>query len=298
MQIEENVSLAKFTSLHVGGEAKYFIRTKDDKDLVTAFDFAKEKNIPFFVLGKGSNTLFSDDGFDGLIIHMEDRELTVSGSKIRAASGVFLRQLVNFSHEHGLVGLEELAGIPGTVGGAVRGNAGTWSTEIKDLLVSAEVIKLGDSVDVITIGSDEINFGYRHSAFKEKPLWIILRATFLFKKGDVVEGKKLVARDLKLRHEKQPYDSPSAGSIFKNPNKEGGIFSGKLIELVGLKGHAIGGAQISEKHGNFILNRGKATSEDVLTLISLAQSKVKDKFDVILEPEIVIVPSDGGSLIA
>lgn len=290
MKIFENIPLAKYTSWHTGGPARYVALSGNDLEVQEALTLARDKNLPFYILGKGSNTLFPDSGYPGVVIIMSERSITVDGNFLTASSGVFLRQLVNKAHEYGLVGLEELAGIPGTVGGAVRGNAGTWNTEIKDVLEEVHVLR-SDLPDwpVKIMKSAECGFAYRHSMFKDNPDWIILRATFALREGDVTEAKARVAKDLHDRHTKQPYDAPSAGSVFKNPDKAAGIFSGKLIEEAGLKGRQIGGAQISLKHANFIINKGNATSADILALIRLVQKTVKEKFTVELEPEIVVV---------
>lgn len=286
----EKMSLAKYTSLHVGGEARYFIPVHNDDEVRQALEFSQAQQLPFFILGKGSNTLFSDHGFPGVVIYMADRSIKVEGTKISAASGVFMRQLVNAALKHTLRGLEELAGIPGTVGGAVRGNAGTWQTEIKDVMTEVEVLKpVKDTWQLTFLKAQECEFGYRDSIFKHHPDWIIVRAHFALHTGDPEAGKKLVQQDLEQRHQKQPYDAPSAGSMFKNPDKARQIFSGALIEAAGLKGQKIGGAEISSKHANFIVNRGQATSADVLALVRRAQAAVKEKSGISLEPEIVIV---------
>lgn len=303
MTIQENTPLSKYTSLHVGGPARYFIPVKNDEETIEAMKFAQEKNLPFFVLGKGSNTIFSDEGFAGVVIVMQDRTINVEGNKLTAAAGVFMRPLVNKALEHGLRGLEELAGIPGTVGGAVRGNAGTWNTEMKDVVESVEILTIqphpafGGPLPAYRTGRlgkesremKDCHFTYRHSIFKQHPDWIILRATFNLQPGNIEVGKKIVAKDLTERHTKQPYDAPSAGSIFKNPDKANKIFSGKLIDDTGLKGLVIGGVKISEKHGNFIVNTGKATSADVIALIEHVQKEVFAKHHIKLEPEVEIV---------
>jgi UDP-N-acetylmuramate dehydrogenase len=292
MKIIEQAPLSKYTSWHVGGPAAYVAMPTNEAEVREAIAFAQEKQLPWYILGKGSNTLFPDSGFPGVVIIMSDRTVTVSGNEITAGAGTFLRQLINKALDTNLRGLEELAGIPGTVGGAVRGNAGTWHTEVKDVLVSTKVLKISEDgqAEISTMTPADCHFGYRHSIFKEQPQWIILSATFSTTPGDSAEGKKLVAQDLTDRHTKQPYDAPSAGSVFKNPDKANGIFSGKLIQEAGLQGTQIGGAQISPKHANFIVNRGGATSADITKLIALVQRTVKEKFSIELEPEIVIVP--------
>lgn len=291
MNITENVPLSRLTSLHVGGPAKYVATITNDQELEDAVALAKEKQLPFYVLGKGSNTLFPDTGYPGVILLMANRELSFKDTSVTADAGVFMRLLVSKCHEQGIVGLEELAGIPGTVGGGVRGNAGTWDTEMKDVLETVTVYKPDKdgrySFTVMAIKDCE--FSYRHSIFKTNPDWIIVRATLKGMRGDVASAEILVRKDLEQRHAKQPYDAPSAGSVFKNPDKQAKIFSGALIEQAGLKGLSIGGAQISPKHGNFIINKGNATSADIFNLIKEAQKQVKQKFSVDLVPEIEIV---------
>jgi UDP-N-acetylmuramate dehydrogenase len=291
IEIKENVPLSRLTSLHVGGPARYVASVASTQDAQEAIAFAKEKSLSFFVLGKGSNILFPDRGYEGVILLMSNRTVQIEGELIHAGAGVFMRMLVNKSLEQGLTGLEELAGIPGTVGGAVRGNAGTWSTETKDVLKEVTVLRPNEQgvYEEVIMTPQECEFGYRHSIFKAHPDWIVMSATFWGKQGDTKVGAALVAKDLEQRHTRQPYTAPSAGSVFKNPDKANGVFSGKLIEELGLKGLQIGGAQISEKHGNFIINKGGATAADILQLIKTVQTKVKEKFDIDLEPEIQIV---------
>jgi UDP-N-acetylmuramate dehydrogenase len=289
-KIQENIPLSRYTSLHVGGPARYFVGIKNEAEAIEVLTWAQQQKLPVFILGQGSNTLFPDTGWPGVVLHMEDRSLSVAGQTITAGSGVFMRLLTTFALDHGLRGLEELAGIPGTVGGSIRGNAGTWSTEIKDVLDSVDVLMPhGERWVVRTLTPAECQFGYRHSLFKLHPEWVILRGRFTLQPGDVAEGQRLVAEDLKQRHTKQPYDAPSAGSVFKNPDKANHVFSGSLIEKAGLKGARHGGAEISSKHANFIVNRSKATSADIHALIRLAQTKVKETSGIDLEPEIVIV---------
>lgn len=290
MKNEQNVSLARYTSLHVGGPAHEFIRVTTDDELIEALDYATNKQLPFFTLGSGSNTLFSDSGFAGVVIHMEDRRLAINGPTVTAASGVFMRQLVNVALGAGLRGLESLAGIPGTVGGSVRGNAGTWNTEIKDVLTGVEVLKPHKATwRLKAMPVLDCEFGYRDSIFKRQPTWVIVRAHFQLTPGDPKEGERLVQEDMRKRRARQPYDAPSAGSIFKNPDKSQQLFAGSLIEQAGLKGMRIGGAEISAKHANFIVNRQSATAADVRALIQKAQQEVRQTAHVNLEPEIVIV---------
>lgn len=294
MEAESNVRLARYTSLHVGGGARYFIRAKSVEDAISALEFAQAQQLPWFILGNGSNTLFPDDGFPGVVIHMEERAITVNAPRLTAASGVFMRTLVQAALRHNLRGLEELAGIPGTVGGSVRGNAGTWSTEMKDVLEGVDIVRPEARPEGHTwvrrhLKTEECAFSYRHSVFKERTDWVIVGATFILKHGQAAAGQELVNKDMRQRRQRQPYNAPSAGSVFKNPDKEHGVFAGALIEKAGLKGLRVGGAQISEKHSNFILNHGQAKSVDIMALITKIQTTVQKKNDIMLELEIVIV---------
>lgn len=289
MMVEEGVLLARLTSLHVGGPAQYLLRAKNDDDVREAIAFGQQRQLPLFVLGKGSNTLFPDAGWPGVILLMEDRTLTRAGTTVTAGAGVFMRLLAGFALSHGLQGLEELAGIPGTVGGAVRGNAGTWNTEIKDVVQRVDFLDAQEPAGAVhSLSGRECLFAYRDSIFKKKPAWIILRASFQLRVGDRNAGEALVKKDLHERHARQPYDAPSAGSIFKNPP---GTSAGALLEQAGMKGRRVGGAEISLLHANWVLNRGGATSSDVVALIEQAQQAVFAHHGVKLEPEIVIVKS-------
>lgn len=285
--VAENVPLSRLTSLHVGGPARYLVKATGPADVRHAVELAHQKQLPFFVLGKGSNTIFPDDGFGGVVILMEDRHLTVAESQVTAGAGVFMRGLVNFALQHNLRGLEELAGIPGTVGGAIRGNAGTWQTEIKDMLRHVTIL---DADNLATgpraLPAADCAFGYRDSIFKRQPNWIILQGTFALRPGEAGAGTALVQADMQRRRERQPYDAPSAGSIFKNPP---GQSAGALLEQAGMKGQQVGSAEISSLHANWILNRGQATSSDIRQLIKQAQKAVWETSGVWLEPEIVIV---------
>lgn len=287
MKIEKHVSLAHLTSLHVGGPAQYLIRVKTDDEVRNALAFIRTKQLPMFVLGKGSNSLFPDAGWPGVVLLMEDRTLAVKDTTVIAGAGVFMRLLATFALKHNLRGLEELAGIPGTVGGALRGNAGTWNTEIKDVLQQVYFLDSGVPDGVVRgLTTSECDFGYRESVFKKNPAWIILRGVFKLHVGDRHAGEALLMSDLQKRLRRQPYNAPSAGSIFKNPP---GASAGVLLEQAGMKGLKVGGAEISSLHANWVLNRGGATSQDILDLIKRAQEAVFVTCGIRLEPELVIV---------
>jgi UDP-N-acetylmuramate dehydrogenase len=254
-KFQENIPLAEYTTFKIGGPAKYFLVAKTTDDLIEAVDFTKSKNLPYFILGGGSNLLISDKGFDGLVIKIPNSKFKIQNSKIIAEAGVPLGKLVKCSIDAGLTGLEWAVGIPGTVGGAVKVNAACFGGNMKDLV--KKVKKIDD---------------------------IIISVELKLKKGNQEKSKRIIKEFIKKRKQTQPIEYPSAGCIFKNPP---GQFAGQLIEQSGLKGKQIGQAMVSEKHANFIINLGGAKANDVLKLINLIKKSVKDKFNLDLEEEIV-----------
>lgn len=313
LKFEERVPLDRYSTLHVGGPARYFRRVEALEDLRAALSWAEEKGLPWFILGGGSNFFCRDEGYPGVVLKMENRGLEISRDQfpmtkgarreLKAGAGGVTRVAVCRTVEAGLRGMEHLAGIPGTVGGAVRGNAGAFGTETKDFLTRVQVLKRtthGWEEDVLP--SEQLFFAYRDSTFKRAPrAYVVWSATFALPAGDRAEGERLVAEDLAARKATQPYEFPSVGSIFKNPTPprtEAGLrgaspspprTAGQLIERVGLKGSRIGGVQFSEKHANFIVNRGGATARQVLDLIAEAKKRVADAFAITLEEEIVVL---------
>ncbi|MBC7074260.1 UDP-N-acetylmuramate dehydrogenase, partial [Candidatus Parcubacteria bacterium] len=286
--------------------ADYFVRAKNEKELIQIIRWTKKNNLPFFILGGGSNVLFSDEGFRGVVIKIQNCKLKIKNSKIIAGAGCPLQKLIQEAVKNSLSGLEWAAGIPGSLGGAIRGNAGAFGKEMKDVVEKVKVLEVrGLKFKVKELGKEDCRFAYRESIFKRKKDWVILGATLKLKKGKRKEIQEKIREILKLRKEKQPLEFPSAGSVFKNvPTKKlpkklkekfkekiknGFLPAGVLIEACGLKGKTIGGAKISEKHANFILNFQNASAKDVLKLISLVKRKAKEKFHLKLEEEIEIV---------
>lgn len=307
INIEKNVDLAPQTTFKIGGKADYFVQINNSDELKEAIVFAREKEIETFILAGGSNVLISDTGFRGLVIKMNIDEIEILGNKISCSAGARLSKLVKFSIENSLTGLEWAAGIPGTVGGAIRGNAGAFSGEMKDSIEEVEILDLTDEgLEIKKIKRENFNFGYRDSLVKNNKNLVILSAIFSLKKGDKKESEILAKEIIKKRIFNQPSDF-SAGSFFKNPlikdsqiiekfehDKEVKMRGDKLpagwfIEDLGLKGKKIGGAQVSEKHANFIINTGKARAEDVIILSSFLKQKVRDSFGVQLEEEVMRV---------
>ena len=284
VKMSKNILLAPYTTFKIGGTAKYFCEARSKEGIIVAITMAKKENLPFFILGNGSNILISDAGFDGLIIKVKSASsrTKIKSNKIYIDSGVLLAKLASESIKAGLSGLEWTIGIPGTVGGAVRGNAGAFGASMSDIVREVKVLNIGTS-QVQILNNKDCKFGYRDSIFKHDKNLIILSVELKLKKGDREKSEKLIKEYLKQRKQKQPLEYPSVGCIFKNPKD---FSAGYLIEQCGLKGKKIGEAMISEKHANFIVNAGGAKAEDVVKLINLCKEKVKEKFGVELKEEI------------
>jgi UDP-N-acetylmuramate dehydrogenase len=308
MNIQKNIPLAPYTTFKIGGPAKFFVEAGDEDEIVEALEFAKEKNLPVFVLGGGSNILVSDKGFDGIIIKILNTKYDILDTKIECGAGCQLSTIVSESVKASFTGLEWAAGIPGMIGGAVRGNAGAKALggEMSDVVESVKVLDM-DDLQLKTYDLKMCEYEYRNSVFKQNSNFIILSATLKLKKGDKAESKKKIKEILAARKEKQPMEFPSPGSFFKNPlvkNKElirqfeidtGQKIRDKkipapwLIEEAGLKSKKIGGAMVSEKHANFIVNTGNATAEDVIMLAAIIKTKVRNKFGIQLQEEVQMV---------
>lgn len=306
LKIEKNVSVANLTTFCIGGRADYFTIAKTKKEILEALKWAQMKKIPFFILGGGSNVLFSDKGFRGLIIKIHNTKYQIHNTKIIAEAGCPLQRLVKESAKKGLEGLDFLAGIPGTLGGAIRGNAGAFGREIRNLVEKVKILKMADGKwQMANLKKKDCRFDYRESIFKKKKNWIILEATLKLKKSNKKKVEKKMKEILKMRKERQPLNYKSAGSVFKNVSlkdvpkkvvekfrekiKDSFLPAGALIEAVGLKGKKVGGAKISEKHANFIVNFEKAKAKNVIALIKLVKRKIKEKFNIDLQEEIELV---------
>ena len=280
MKIIENEPMKKHTTFKIGGAADSFCEAETAQDIFSAIAYAKEKNMPLFVMGNGSNLLVSDKGVRGFVLKISDKfaNCVVAEDVITAQSGILLSTLSKTAQKNSLSGLEFAGGIPGTLGGAIYMNAGAYGGEMKDVIKSVTYLKDGE-VKKIT---DGFEFGYRKSVFTDSDA-IILEAELQLKRGDAEEIKAKMEDFKNRRQEKQPLSMASAGSTFKRPE---GYFAGRLIEDAGLKGYAIGGAAVSEKHSGFVVNKGGATAQDVRLLISHIQKTVKEKFGVELETEV------------
>jgi len=307
LRLRSNVSLKNYTTYRIGGPAKFFIKVRNEEELLESLKEAKKRKIPFFILGAGSNLLVSDKGFKGLVIKMEMDRIKIEGEEILVEAGKLLTPLSYFLAQKGLSGLEWVAGIPGTIGGGIYGHIQAMGGKISDVVKKVRAINV-KNFDYKEFSNKECCFSDKSSIFKEKKEWIILGARLKLRKGNPTIIKKKIQENIIYRKNHHPLDSLSAGSVFVNPeikikdskllrefpelkefNKKGFIPAGYLIEKCGLKGKRIGGAKISEKHANFILNVKRAKAEDVLALIKLAQRKVKKRFNINLVPEIQLL---------
>ena len=274
--------LAAYTTFRIGGPADYLVRPSDKAQIRAVMELCREHDVPVAVIGNGSNLLVSDAGFRGVILRLDQhfQQIKVEENTITAQAGLLLTALAAAAREHALAGLEYASGIPGTVGGAVWMNAGAYGGEIRDSLVSVDL--LTRDLEERRATAEEMELSYRHSRAMDEG-WILLEAVFSLETGDPVEIAAKTEEFRRRRTEKQPLNYPSAGSTFKRPE---GYFAGKLIMEAGLSGLTVGGAQVSEKHCGFVINRGGATAEDVRTLIRTVQERVMENAGVLLEPEV------------
>ncbi|OGI21557.1 MAG: UDP-N-acetylenolpyruvoylglucosamine reductase [Candidatus Moranbacteria bacterium RIFCSPHIGHO2_01_FULL_55_24] len=306
-KIQENVPLAPLTTFKVGGTARYYVQVTDTTSLMKAREFAEKNKLKEYIFGGGSNILFSDKGFSGIIIHMVGGGKEAENDRIYAGAGVPLGDVVSLAQERGLSGIERLAGVPGSFGGAVRGNAGAFGTEIGNIVEKVKAIDLKSGI-LREFSQSDCEFGYRTSIFKKYPHLLVLSADLRLKKGADPDALLATMREtLAKREAKHPQDIPSAGSFFVNPivtdkslheiferdsgmpSKNGRLPAGWLIDRVGLRGKQIGGAKISNQHPNYLINTGNATAEDIITLASIAKTRVRNEFSIQLKEEVQYV---------
>ena len=273
------------TTFKIGGKADVFVSIINEHEILRLLELLRSRQIPFFILGNGSNILVSDEGYRGVIIEIGS---AYSGVRmlddiVIAKAGTTMAKLSHFAMENDLTGLEFASGIPGTVGGGIIMNAGAYGGEMRQITYRVKAVT--PSGEVIYLSNAEMEFEYRNSKAKREG-YIILQAEFRLHRGEksVIEG---IMRDLaKKRRDKQPLEYPSAGSTFKRPQ---GYYAGKLIADAGLKGLSVGGAQVSEKHAGFLINTGSATAADMYELINQVRTKVKEAYSVVLEPEVIFL---------
>ncbi|MDO5145730.1 MAG: UDP-N-acetylmuramate dehydrogenase [Eubacteriales bacterium] len=288
----EREPMSRHTSFKIGGPADIFVQPATVEELCQVLHTAREEKVPFFVMGNGSNLLVSDEGFRGMIVHTGGllKDVSVEGNIVCAQAGAKLSAVAKAALDNGLSGLEFAAGIPGSLGGAVSMNAGAYGGEMKDVLLDVDVItKEGER---LTIPAEDMELSYRHSVVFQKN-YVVVSARMRLVPKDKTEIKGRMDELAQARKSKQPLEYPSAGSTFKRPE---GYFAGKLIQDAGLKGYTVGGAQVSEKHSGFVVNKGSATAEEVLFLIRQVQKKVKEQFDVELEPEVRMLGFSDGNV--
>lgn len=283
---EENVHtdepMSRHTTFRIGGNADYFVKPGNADEVAAVIAVCREYNIPYFILGNGSNLLVSDDGYRGMIINIMDNmdSVTVDGRIITAQAGAMLVRVSVMARDNALTGLEFASGIPGTIGGAVYMNAGAYGGEMKNVVKTVRAID--EYGRIYELDSEKMDFSYRHSIVEERKL-IVLEVTLELEHGSREAIDDRMKELAEARRSKQPLEYPSAGSTFKRPE---GYFAGKLIMDAGLRGYSVGGAQVAEKHCGFVINKGGATASDVVELIRDVQHDVDDKFGVTLEPEV------------
>lgn len=281
-KVRVNEPMDRHTTFRIGGPADYFLLPSSAEEVRGIIKICKEKELPYFILGNGSNLLVSDKGYRGVVIQLYRNygEITVEKTTIRANAGALLSQIAAAAKNASLTGFEFAGGIPGTLGGAAVMNAGAYGGEMKDVL--REVTVVTKEGEIVTIPAGELEMGYRTSLIKRTG-YIVLEAVLDLEQGDQEEIKERMRELTEQRVSKQPLEYPSAGSTFKRPI---GHFAGKLIMDAGLRGYQVGGAQVSEKHCGFVINKGGATAADVCRLMQDVQEKVNEQFSVMLEPEV------------
>ena len=283
-KIFTNEPMSKHTSFKIGGPAEIFVKINNVEELKLIIKISKQAEVPITVVGNGSNLLVSDDGIRGIVLKIEFDKIEIEESgKLKIGSGVKLAFLAKKCLKEKLEGFEFASGIPGTIGGAIRMNAGAHGSEMKDIVKKITCMTRDGKIQVIS--NEEAKFEYRNSIFSQND-YIILEAEIQLRKGNPEEIRSKMDEYATYRKEKQPIEYPSAGSTFKRGND---FITAKLIDECGLKGYQIGGAQVSEKHAGFIINKGNATAEDVKQLMKYVEEQVYNKFGKKIEPEIEII---------
>jgi len=307
MNLQKNVLLKNYSNYKIGGPAKFFVEIKSVEELREALKYAHDNNEKVFILGGGTNILISDEGFNGLVIYNKIAGIKREGENLIVGSGVLIKDLLNFCVENSLSGFEWAGGLPGTIAGAVRGNAGAFKGEIKDSVVKVESFDMKTFVQKLRT-NNECKFSYRNSIFKTKEavLEFITRVILKLGIGDKKEIEEKIQQGIEYRNSHHPMESPSIGSIFKNISLDSlsrdlqkefaaiirndpspTVLTTKILALCNLKGRRVGGAMISGKHPNFIVNVDNAKAADVKALIEIAKQTVREKYNILLEEEII-----------
>ena len=284
--IKYNEPMKKHTTMRVGGPCDCMVEPSSIEEIQKILEYARKNNIKYYVIGNGSNLLVKDEGVHALIIKIANKfsEVEVNGEHIKAYSGCSVPKLSQIAKENSLSGLEFACGIPGSVGGGIRMNAGAYGSEMVNVV--EKVGFLDENGNLKEIDGKDAHFTYRHSMFVDNPQYVVVYAIYKLVKGNKEEISKIMEENMNSRKQKQPIEYPNFGSVFKRPE---GYFVGKLVDECGLKGYKIGGAQVSTKHSGFIVNIEDATCKDVLDLIEYVKKKVYEKFNVKLQEEVVIL---------
>ncbi len=285
-EVYANVSLKNYNTYQIPSSARFLVEPTSIDNLANLIKYLKDNNISYFIIGNGSNIVLSDGFYDGVIIKLSNlNNIKIDKDLVYAEAGVMLPRLSKEVIENNLAGLEWACAIPGTLGGSIVGNAGAYKEAIFDYVT--KVVVLDENGEIKELSKADINYSYRYSSFKDNKSLIVLGAYLQLREGNKEESSEIVSRRMKKRLETQPLDYPSAGSVFRNPEND---FAGGIIEEdINFKGKQIGGAKVSEKHANFIINAGNATGNDVRELINLIKTEVKkkDNIDLVVEQEFI-----------
>ena len=285
IEMYEDVSLKKYNTYRLDVKCDYLVFPKDIDEVVKLISFLKENNYKYLVLGNGSNVVFKNNRYNGVVIKLSKLDkVEFDGDKVVVGAGVSLSKLANMAINNSLSGLEFSVSIPGEIGASVSMNAGAYNESFSDVFVSAKV--LTPKLEIIELTNEDMDFSYRNSFIKKNKDYIVLEVVLKLKPGNKEEMNAVIEKRFEKRKATQPLEYPSAGSVFRNPE---GMYAGKLIEDANLKGYSIGGAMISDMHANFIVNKDNATGEDIINLINLAKDKVKENNNIDLYLEQVII---------
>lgn len=285
IEMYEDISLKKYNTYRLDVKCDYLVFPKDIDEVVKLISFLKENNYKYLVLGNGSNVIFKNNRYNGVVIKLSKLDkIEFDGDKVVVGAGVALSKLANMAINNSLSGLEFSVSIPGEIGASVSMNAGAYNESFSDVFVSAKV--LTPKLEIIELTNEDMDFSYRNSFIKKNKDYIVLEVVLKLKPGNKEEMNAVIEKRFEKRKLTQPLEYPSAGSVFRNPE---GMYAGKLIEDANLKGYSIGGAMISDMHANFIVNKDNATGEDIINLINLAKDKVKENNNIDLYLEQVII---------